>query len=145
MASPQMRMRSDSLDRAPKSRRPALRLLGIERSEEIFPVLLEEIVGLGFPRALVTRVDFETSEILPTDSLNCSKAFTQRFRSSLFAIENPLVRILHSQEPERVRERGARGSDLYYYPLIFVTRRRAGRRNAPAAVIAWRSKTITRG
>jgi signal transduction histidine kinase len=119
MASPQMRMRSDSLDRAPKSRRPALRLLGIERSEEIFPALLEEIVAVGFPRALVTRVDFETSEILPIDSLNCSKAFAQRFRSSLFAIENPLVRILHSQEPERVRDRGSRGSDLYYYPLIF--------------------------
>ena len=50
MASPQMRMRSETPDHAAK-RRPALRLLGAERSEEIFPVLLEEIVALGYPRA----------------------------------------------------------------------------------------------
>ena len=31
----------------------ALRLLSAERSEEIFPILLEEIIALGFPRALV--------------------------------------------------------------------------------------------
>ena len=55
MASPQMRMRSDLSEPAGKRRRSALRLLGAERSEEIFPVLVEEIVALGYPRALITR------------------------------------------------------------------------------------------
>ena len=94
MASPQMRMRSEGLDLAGKRRDSALRLLGAESSDEIFPVLLEEIVALGFPRALVAGVNFETSEVTPVVSLNCSKALLQRYQTSLFAIENPLVRML---------------------------------------------------
>jgi len=41
----------------------ALRLLSAERSEEIFPILLEEVVKIGFPRALVLEVDFESGEL----------------------------------------------------------------------------------
>ncbi|MGB7555557.1 MAG: ATP-binding protein [Candidatus Korobacteraceae bacterium] len=118
MASPQMRMRSETPDRTAK-RRPALRLLGAERSEEIFPVLLEEIVALGCPRALVARVDFDSCEIIPVASLNCSKLFLQRFRGSLYAMENTPVRVLHSFEPELVPGRGTRIPDLYYYPLLY--------------------------
>ena len=44
----------------------ALRLLSAERSEEIFPILLEEIVKVGFPRALVLEVDFENGEVKAT-------------------------------------------------------------------------------
>src|SRR5579864_3849261 len=102
MASPQMRMRTEPPEAAWK-RRPALRLLGAERSEEIFPVLLEEIVAIGYPRALVARVNFDTSEIIPVASLNCSKTFIQQFRSSLYAMEKTEVRVLHNFEPELVR------------------------------------------
>lgn len=119
MASPQMGTRSEIPERGIKGRRSALRLLGIERSEEVFPVLLEEIVALGHPRALVSRVDFETSELEPIASLNCPKTFLQRFRSSLFAIENPLVRSLHNLEPILLPDKGRRGSNLLYYPLIY--------------------------
>ncbi len=121
MASPQMRIRSETPDRAAK-RRPALRLLGAERSEEIFPVLLEEIVALGYPRALVARVDFESSEIIPVASLNCSKSFIQQFRSSLYAVENTLVRVLHSFQPELVRGTGKRDPDFYYQPLVYANK-----------------------
>ncbi len=119
MASPQMRMRSEPPDLSGRSRRSALRLLNIERSEEIFPVLLEEIVALGHPRALVTRADFERSEIAPVASLNCSRTLLQRFRNSLFAMEAPQVRILHSQRPELVPGRNKRNSSFYYHPLIY--------------------------
>ncbi len=118
MASPQMRMRSEMPERTAK-RRPALRLLGAERSEEIFPVLLEEIVALGYPRAVVARVDFDTSEIVPVASLNCSKVFLQQFRGSLYAVDSTPVRVLHGFEPELVRGSGRRGPDLYYHPLIY--------------------------
>jgi hypothetical protein len=119
MASPQMRMRSELPESAGKRRRSALRLLGAERSEEIFPVLVEEIVALGHPRALITKVDFETSEIVPIASLNCSKSLLQKFRTSLFAIENPLVRVLHSLAPELVPGRNKRDGDFYYHPLVY--------------------------
>ena len=119
MASPQLHMRPIPPEHPGKQRRPALRLLGAERSEEILPVLLEEIIGLGFPRAFVARVDFETSEITPVASLNCSKVLLQRFQTSLYAIENPLVRVLHGLEPELVSARNKRGPDLYFHPLVY--------------------------
>jgi signal transduction histidine kinase len=119
VASPQMRVQSDTPTQAGKGRRSALRLLGIERADEIYPVLLEEIVALGHPRALIARVNFETSEILPSASLNCSKALLQRFQTTLFSMENPLARILHTLEPEIVPGRGRRGVDYYNHPLIY--------------------------
>ncbi len=122
VASPQMRIRPQAPDLTGKNRRSALRLLSVERTEEIFPVLLEEIVAAGFPRAFIARVDFETSEINPVASLNCSKALLQRFRTSLFSVETPLVRILHSQQPELVRPRGRRGPGYFYYPLVYRNR-----------------------
>src|SRR6516165_3017171 len=119
MASPQLHMRPEPPEYVGKQRRSALRLLGAERSEEMFPALLEEIVALGFPRAFVARVDFETSEITPVASLNCSKVLLQRFQTSLYAIENPLVRVLHGLEPELVSARNKRGPDLYFHPLVY--------------------------
>lgn len=119
MASPQMRMRSEPSETPGRRRKPALRLLGPERSEEIFPVLLEEIIALGHPRALVALVNFETSEITPVASLNCSRTFIQRCESTLFAIENPMVRVLHAMQPELLRSKSKRGCDIYYSPLIY--------------------------
>jgi signal transduction histidine kinase len=117
-----MRVTSHVPEPMEKNRRSALRLLGIERSEEIFPVLLEEIVALGHPRALVAKVNFETSEITPAASLNCSRNFVQRFHSSLFAVETPVTRVLHSLQPGQVHTRGRRGPSFYYYPLIYRNR-----------------------
>ena len=118
MASPQMRVHSDAPGQAGKDRRSALRLLGIERSEEIYPVLLEEIVALGHPRGLIAKVNLETSEIAPIASLNCSKPFLQRFHASLFAMESPMAHVLQTLKAEIVPGRGKRGGE-YYNPLIF--------------------------
>lgn len=122
MASPQMRVRSDVPQLGGRKRRPALRLLGAEHSEEIFPVLLEEIVGLGHPRALIAKLNFDSSEIAPVASLNCSRIFLQRFQTSLFAMEVPLVRVLHTLKPTVVPARAKRAPNLYYYPMIFRNR-----------------------
>jgi len=91
----------------------ALRLLQAERSEEVYPILLEEIVGLGFQRTFIVAVDFETGEVLPSASLNCSKNYLDRFRSSLFAAENPVVDVLHSQRPSIVRDSSLHHRSLY--------------------------------
>jgi signal transduction histidine kinase len=117
-----MRVRSDVPQLGGRKRRPALRLLGVEHSEEIFPVLLEEIVGLGHPRALIAKLNFDSSEIAPVASLNSSRTFLQRFQTSLFAMEVPLVRVLHTLKPTVVPARAKRGPNLYYYPMIFRNR-----------------------
>ena len=117
-----MRVHSESPEQSGKGRRSALRLLGIERTEEIYPVLLEEIVALGHPRALITKVNFETSEIAPVASLNCSKTFLQRFHTSLFSLENPTARILQSLEPEILPSGGRKSADFYYQPMIYRNR-----------------------
>ena len=118
MASPQMRVRSDPPEPSGKRRRSALRLLGVERPEEIFPVLLEEIVALGCLRALIARVDFDRSEILPIASLNCPKSFLRSFQGSLYALESLPVRVLHSLQPQ-VIPGGGRRSSLYLHPIVY--------------------------
>ena len=97
----------------------ALRLLQAERSEEVYPILLEEIVGLGFQRTFIVAVDFETGEVLPSASLNCSKNYLDRFRSSLFAAENAVVDVLHSQRPSVIRDSSLHHRSLYCHPILY--------------------------
>src|SRR5438045_4150848 len=109
MATPELRLqRPEPAKRRLASRRApaALRLLQAERSEEVYPILLEEIVGLGFERTFIVAVDFETGEVLPSASLNCSKTYLERFRSSLFAADNPVVDVRseeHTSELQSLR------------------------------------------
>ncbi len=120
MASPLMRVRPPvPIDAAERRRKAAARLLAVERSEEIFPVLLEEILALGFPRALVARVDFETGEIKPAAALNCPRGYLQKFRTSVYATENPVVRVLHSLKPELVPSLGKLGGSVFCHPLVY--------------------------
>lgn len=99
--------------------RAALRLLEAARSEEVLPILLEEILALGFPRALASEIDFETGEIKPVVALNCSKQFKQRFNTSLWARDNPLVGVLESLEPRLIP---APNAEIYCYPLVYRNR-----------------------
>ena len=96
-----------------------LRLLQAERSEEVYPILLEEIIKLGYERTFVLATDFETGEVVPTASVNCSAAYLQRFRSSLFAAGNRIVDILHSQKPQTVSDSSLHHRALYCHPIIF--------------------------
>src|SRR5436309_12942668 len=100
MASPQLRPKTRVLvPRDWSSESAALRLLSAERPEEIFPILLEEIVKLGFSRAMILEVDFETGEVKPTASLNCDNSYLAKFRTSLWASENPIVSALQNPTP----------------------------------------------
>src|SRR5262249_61238912 len=95
MASPLLKPRNPEIvDQRSSSESAALRLLSAERPEEILPILLEEIVFLGFPRAFVLDVDFETGEVRPTASLNGEKSFLQRFTTSFWASEIRVVSVL---------------------------------------------------
>lgn len=100
----------------------ALRLLSAERSDEIFPILLEEIVTSGFPRALVLQVNFETGELSTRAALNCSKGFQQQLSTSLWAHENPLVAALNSLQPATVSHMPGTNTPLYCHPLLYRNR-----------------------
>jgi len=129
MATPEMRVQAKMERVPPRERRPGtlrrqatLRLLAAERSVEIYPVLLEEIVALGFPRALILGVDFETGEIAPSAALNCSRKLQQQFRTSLYAAEDPIVGILHAGEPAVVPGSGSERRSFYVHPIIYRNR-----------------------
>jgi signal transduction histidine kinase len=124
MATPELRLQKPETAkrrlRLSSGRSPAaLRLLQAERSEEVYPILLEELVALGFERTFIVAVDFESGEILPSASLNCSKNYLDRFRSSLFATENPVVDVLHSQRPSVVKDSSLHHRSLYCHPILY--------------------------
>src|SRR5436190_23134614 len=119
MASPQLRPKTRTL--APRewsSESSALRLLSAERPEEIFPILLEEIVKLGFSRAVVLEVDFETGEVKPTASLNCDKGYIEKFRTSLWAGENQVISALKNIVLDTLSPSFGLLCSWYYYPLF---------------------------
>jgi nitrogen-specific signal transduction histidine kinase len=125
MATPEMRAitppaETESSSRAPRvvRSRAAQRLLSAERADEIFPVLLEEIVALGFPRAATLTVDFESGEVRAAAALNCSPGFIQALETSLWASENPMVSVLHSMKPAIVTG-FANSSALYCHPILY--------------------------
>src|SRR5712691_8276569 len=119
MATPQLRPKSKVfVSRDSVSESAALRLLSAERPEEIFPILLEEIVKLGFSRAMILEVDFETGEVKPTASLNCDNSFLTKFRTSLWASENPIVSALQNPNPAILHPDNG-SSPWYAYPMIY--------------------------
>src|SRR2546421_5662012 len=119
MATPQLRPKSKVfVSRDSVNESAALRLLSAERPEEIFPILLEEIVKLGFSRAMILEVDFETGEVKPTASLNCDNSFLTKFRTSLWASENPIVSALQNPNPAILHPDNG-SSPWYAYPMIY--------------------------
>jgi signal transduction histidine kinase len=126
LATPQMRVKSLELVKGngnvlkdADSRIPAaLRLLHAERSDEIFPILMEEIVRLGYPRAFVLSANFETGEVSPVAGIKCSDAYLQRFRTSLYS-DHPLIGIFHTLNPDIIRRSSSNSRPLYCHPIIY--------------------------
>jgi signal transduction histidine kinase len=120
MSSPALRRRREqTVDQRSSSESAALRLIAAERPEEILPILLEEIVHIGFPRAAVLEVDFDTGEITSTASLNCDYEFLEKFRTSLWASENPLVSTLLSLKPAILPDGVIKAGALHVHPMIY--------------------------
>jgi signal transduction histidine kinase len=97
----------------------ALRLLAAERPDEIFPILLEEIVLLGFPRAAALELDFDTGEIKPAASLNFDQSALRNLETSLCANENPLVSSLMNLRPVLLPDGEAHAGSVYAQPMIY--------------------------
>lgn len=140
MASPRFETKPDVLVHPGSAKHAAVpRLLTAERSEEIFPILLEEIVSLGFPKAMVLEVDFENGEIRPSASLNFDKRELTKYRTSLWARENPIVSVLQNLNPAVLPSDSTGSPSLYAYPVVYRSRTRCweaeqGRRQECLAV-----------
>jgi signal transduction histidine kinase len=96
----------------------ALRLLHAERSDEIFPILMEEIVRLGYPRAFVLSADFETGAVSPVAGIKCSDSYLQKFRTSLYA-DHPVIGIFHTLNPGVLPQSSSSSRALYCHPIIY--------------------------
>jgi len=100
----------------------ALRLLYAERSYEIFPILLEEIIKMGFARTLVVNVDYETGELVPSASMQFNDAALAQFRTSLYAAEHPVVQALNARKPQVVLKPAVGNRPLYVHPVVYRNR-----------------------
>ena len=128
MATPQMRVRRSAGSKLEAVERPGgvllrrdpmLRLLAAESSEEISSILLEEIIALGLPRALIAMVEFESGELAVSAAINCSRRYQQRFRISLYDADNPIIRALHAGHAGVINGAALGRMPLYCHPLIY--------------------------
>ena len=102
MATAEVRFQPERINgrRASQQRRPAaLRLLEAERSEEIFPLLLEEIIALGFPRALAVDVNFDTGDVTPAAALKWPRQQLEKFNAGLWMSDHQLITVIHTARP----------------------------------------------
>jgi signal transduction histidine kinase len=106
--------------RGPKRCTPAaLRLLEAERSEAIFPILLEEIVALGHHRAVVLDVDFDTGEVTPSAALKWPRQQVSKFATQIWATDNPIAGVLNSALPAAFPKSTIHNRPLYVHPICY--------------------------
>ena len=125
MATAEIRFSSARMNgrRTAQPRRPAvLRLLQAERSEEIFPLLLEEIIALGYPRALVMDVNLDSGEVTPAAAMKWPQAQLEKFSSALWMQDHPLVGVLHAARPEVLSKGALYPRPLYVHPILYSNR-----------------------
>src|SRR2546423_15677422 len=109
--------------RATSQRRPAvLRLLEAERSEEIFPLLLEEIIALGYARAIAVDVNFDTGDVTPAAALKWPRQSLQNFTTALWMSEHQMVSILHATRPAVLSKSSLHSKPVYVHPIFYSNR-----------------------
>src|SRR5690348_4781014 len=120
-----MRFQSERVQgrRGAYQRRPAiLRLLEAERSEEIFPLLLEEIIALGYPRAMVLDVNFDTGDVTPAAALKWPRQQLDRFTTALWMSDHPLAGVLNTARPAVLTRSSAHPRPIYIHPILYSNR-----------------------
>src|SRR5436305_2038707 len=125
MATAEIRMQQGRMNgrRTAQPRRPAvLRLFQAERSEEIFPLLLEEIIALGNPRALVVDVNLDSGEVTPAAALKWPRPQMEKFTSALWMQDHPLTGVLQSVRPEVLEKSNLHNRPIYIHPILYSNR-----------------------
>lgn len=122
VATAEMRFRPERVKgrRGGPQRRPAvLRLLQAERSEEIFPLLLEEIIALGYERAMVLDVNFDNGDVTPAAALRWPRQQIEKFSTALWMTEHPLTGVLNNLRPAVLAKSSLHNRPIYIHPIVF--------------------------
>ena len=125
VATAEMRFQSERLQgrRASQYRRPPiLRLLEAERSEEIFPLLLEEIIALGYARAMVLDVNFDSGDVTPAAALKWPRQQMERFTTALWMSDHPLAGVLNTARPAVLAKSNVHPKPIYIHPILYSNR-----------------------
>ena len=125
MATAEIRLQPQRLNgrQRTEQRRPAaLRLLQAERSEEIFPLLLEEVIALGYPRAMVLDINFDTGDVTPAAALKWPRQQIPNFASALWMSEHPLITVLHNARPAVLAKTQLHARPIYVHPILYSNR-----------------------
>ena len=144
MATAEIRLQSARMNgrRTAQPRRPAvLRLFQAERSEEIFPLLLEEIIALGNPRALVVDVNLDSGEVTPAAALKWPRAQMDKFTSALWMQDHPLVQSCMPPGLKCWKKAISTTARFTFIPFCIPIAISAGKRTVFAPPVVWRSRT----
>src|SRR5579871_3701262 len=119
MATAEVRFQPNGMGRRTNmQRRPAaLRLLEAERSEEIFPLLLEEIIAMGFPRAMAVTANYDTGDITPAAALKWPRATMNRFTTAIWMSDHPVVGVMQSMRPAVLDKTVLHSRPIYVHPI----------------------------
>jgi signal transduction histidine kinase len=107
---PQRRRRENA-----PSREACLRLLQAERSEDVFPILLEEIVALGHPRAAV--LESTPGCAAPVVALNWGRQHLERLTAALRTEEHPHLAVVDDNRSDGPARINIHNRPLYLYPM----------------------------
>ena len=97
---------------------PVLRLLQTQRSEELLPVLVEEIVARGYTRAAVLEASFDGRELKPVAALNWPLPQLEKL-AAVSPQGHPLVALLEAGRSAVLARTGLHTHALYVHPLVY--------------------------
>jgi len=122
VATAEMRFQPERGRRAAQQRRStSLRLLQAECAHEVFPLLLEEIAAMGYPRAMVLEVNFDTGTVTPTAAMNWPRQQMKKFCTALWMQEHPLASVLNSARPAVLTRTAIHHRPMYVQPVLYAS------------------------
>src|SRR5260370_18901984 len=99
-----------------------LRLLHAERSHDVLPLLLEEVLALGYPRAALLGVNFDSGNVALTAALHWARQQMARFTTALWVAEHPVISILNANRPAVLPRTSLHHRPVYLHPILFSNR-----------------------
>lgn len=97
---------------------PIFRLLQTQRSEELFPVLLEEIVARGYARAAALEASLDGRELKAVAALNWPLPQLEKL-AAVSPQGHPLVALLRANRSAVLPKTGFYTRALYVHPLVY--------------------------
>jgi signal transduction histidine kinase len=100
-------------------RQAALHVMQAQRSDEVLPILLEEIVALGYARAAVLEANLQGGDLTPVAALNWPQPQLARFTTMLWVLENPLAGVLAANRSAVLPRTQLHSRPLYLHPMLY--------------------------